>query len=122
MNLVIQGGNVATPDLKALHGISRGEAIERISDAAFRITRADPATQNEVEAHCAKARLDWGFVPEGRTLGDYGLLAMDMDSTLISIECSDEIADFAGRKDEVAAVTAAALRGGIGWPEGLGAP
>jgi len=119
MNLVIQGGDVATPDLKALHGISRGEAIERISDAAFRITRADPATRSEVAAHCAKARLDWGFVPEGRTLGDYGLLAMDMDSTLISIECIDEIADFAGRKDEVAAVTASAMRGEIDWPESL---
>ncbi len=44
---------------------------------------------------------------------------MDMDSTLISIECIDEIADFAGRKAEVAAVTAAAMRGEIDWPESL---
>jgi phosphoserine phosphatase len=44
---------------------------------------------------------------------------MDLDSTLISIECIDEIADFAGRKDEVAAVTAAAMRGEIDWPESL---
>jgi phosphoserine phosphatase len=44
---------------------------------------------------------------------------MDMDSTLISIECIDEIADFAGRKGEVAAVTASAMRGEIDWPESL---
>ncbi len=44
---------------------------------------------------------------------------MDMDSTLISIECIDEIADFAGRKAEVAAVTASAMRGEIDWPESL---
>ena len=44
---------------------------------------------------------------------------MDMDSTLIAIECIDEIADFAGRKAEVAAVTASALRGEIDWPESL---
>jgi phosphoserine phosphatase len=119
MNLIIQGEEVATPDLKALHGIARGRAIERISGEAFRITNADPATRSEVAAHCAKARLDWGFVGEGRALGDFALLAMDMDSTLIGIECIDEIADFAGRKAEVAAVTAAAMRGEIDWPESL---
>ena len=119
MNLVIQGEEIETPDLKELHRIARGEAIERIADDAFRITRSNPATHEEVGAHCAKARLDWGFVEEGRTLGDFGLLAMDMDSTLISIECIDEIADFAGRKAEVAAITAAAMRGEIDWPESL---
>ena len=119
MNLVIQGEEIETPDLKELHRIARGEAIERISDEAFRITRADPTTKPNVAAHCAKAKLDWGFVEEGRTLGDFRLLAMDMDSTLISIECIDEIADFAGRKAEVAAVTAAAMRGEIDWPESL---
>jgi len=72
-----------------------------------------------VAAHCAQAKLDWGFVEEGRRLADFRLLAMDMDSTLISIECIDEIADFAGRKAEVAAVTASAMRGEIDWPESL---
>ena len=56
---------------------------------------------------------------EGRTLAHFGLIAMDMDSTLITIECIDEIADFAGRKAEVAAVTASAMRGEIDWPESL---
>jgi phosphoserine phosphatase len=42
-----------------------------------------------------------------------------MDSTLICIECIDEIADFAGRKAEVAAITASAMRGEIDWPESL---
>jgi phosphoserine phosphatase len=119
MNLVIQGEDVSTPDLKALARIARGQAIERISDSGFRITNADPATKDAVAAHCTGAKLDWGFVEEGRTLGDFRLLAMDMDSTLIAIECIDEIADFAGRKAEVAAVTAAAMRGEIDWPESL---
>ena len=44
---------------------------------------------------------------------DYGLIAFDMDSTLINIECVDEIADAAGRKAEVAAITEAAMRGEI---------
>ncbi len=44
---------------------------------------------------------------------DFGLIAFDMDSTLINIECIDEIADAAGRKAEVAAITEAAMRGEI---------
>lgn len=46
-------------------------------------------------------------------LGDFKLIAFDMDSTLINIECVDEIADAAGRKAEVATITEAAMRGEI---------
>ncbi|MGE0497499.1 MAG: phosphoserine phosphatase SerB [Ramlibacter sp.] len=46
-------------------------------------------------------------------LADFRLIAFDMDSTLINIECVDEIADAAGRKEEVAAITEAAMRGEI---------
>ncbi|MDD0809035.1 phosphoserine phosphatase SerB [Curvibacter sp. RS43] len=46
-------------------------------------------------------------------LSQYKLIAFDMDSTLINIECVDEIADAAGRKAEVAAITEAAMRGEI---------
>jgi len=46
-------------------------------------------------------------------LRDFGLIAFDMDSTLINIECIDEIADAAGKKAEVAAITEAAMRGEI---------
>jgi phosphoserine phosphatase len=53
-----------------------------------------------------------GFTPPLR-LHDFKLIAFDMDSTLINIECVDEIADAAGRKAEVAAITEAAMRGEI---------
>lgn len=53
-----------------------------------------------------------GFTPP-RALADFRLIAFDMDSTLINIECVDEIADAAGRKAEVAAITEAAMRGEI---------
>jgi phosphoserine phosphatase len=46
-------------------------------------------------------------------LNEFKLIAFDMDSTLINIECIDEIADAAGRKAEVAAITEAAMRGEI---------
>jgi phosphoserine phosphatase len=57
--------------------------------------------------------VDAEIVPMSARLTDYRLLAFDMDSTLITIECIDEIADFAGRKAEVAAITEAAMRGEI---------
>jgi phosphoserine phosphatase len=53
-----------------------------------------------------------GFTPPLR-LADFRLIAFDMDSTLINIECVDEIAAAAGRKAEVAAITEAAMRGEI---------
>lgn len=56
-----------------------------------------------------------GLILEGISaplrLADYKLIAFDMDSTLINIECVDEIADAAGRKAEVAAITEAAMQG-----------
>ena len=53
-----------------------------------------------------------GFTPP-LNLQDFKLIAFDMDSTLINIECVDEIADAVGRKEEVAAITEAAMRGEI---------
>ena len=52
-------------------------------------------------------------LPAAQRLSDYKLIAFDMDSTLINIECIDEIADAAGRKAEVAAITEAAMQGVI---------
>lgn len=52
-------------------------------------------------------------LPERIALSDFKLIAFDMDSTLINIECIDEIADVAGKKAEVAAITEAAMRGEI---------
>jgi phosphoserine phosphatase len=53
-----------------------------------------------------------GFTPPLR-LRDFKLIAFDMDSTLITIECIDEMADAVGRKAEVAAITEAAMHGEI---------
>ena len=53
-----------------------------------------------------------GFTPPLK-LSDFKLIAFDMDSTLISIECVDEIADAVGKKAEVATITEAAMRGEI---------
>jgi phosphoserine phosphatase len=59
------------------------------------------------------AKLDISVVPAARKISDFKLAAFDMDSTLITIECIDEIADYIGKKAEVAAITEAAMRGEI---------
>jgi len=122
VDLIVQAEDIATPDLKALHALSGASGIARIDGVAhqaFRLLNANATTRDAVTAHCAKAKLDFAFMPTGSRLADFGLIAMDMDSTLITIECIDEIADFTGRKAEVAAITASAMRGEIDWPESL---
>jgi len=122
VDLIIQAEDVSTADLKALHAMSAAGGIARIdgvSHQAFRLAGANPGSRDAVQAHCVSARLDFAFVPAARKLSDVGLIAMDMDSTLITIECIDELADFAGKKTEVATITASAMRGEIDWPESL---
>lgn len=64
-------------------------------------------------------QLDAAIVPTHRTLNDFKLVVFDMDSTLINIECIDELADFAGRKTEVSAITETAMRGEMDYRESL---
>ena len=52
-------------------------------------------------------------------IAQVGLIAMDMDSTAITIECIDEIADFAGVKAEVSAITGATMRGYLDFQQSL---
>ncbi len=66
-----------------------------------------------------EARCDAAFVPSSRRLDEVKVVAMDMDSTLITIECIDEIADLRGIKPEVAAITASAMRGEIDFAQSL---
>jgi len=117
MNLVIQGADIETGDLKQLAKLAAASAIERISGTAFRLRGGQPA--DGIEALCERARLDYSFVPESRRLADFRLLVMDMDSTLITIETIDELADLVGLKTEVAAITAQAMRGEIEYNESL---
>lgn len=117
MNLVIQGADVSTPDLKHLAKLSGASRIERIADTAFRLHDARQA--DGIAAACERAQLDYAFVPEDRRLADFRLLVMDMDSTLITIETIDELADLVGLKPQVAEITARAMRGEIEYDESL---
>lgn len=115
--LVIQGVEVETPDLKEIAKLSGASRIEGIGHNAFWLH--DYKTQEGVAEYCAKAQLDFAFIPVPRRLSDFRLLVMDMDSTLITIETIDELADLVGRKAEVAAVTVQAMRGEIEYDESI---
>lgn len=115
--LVIQGLEVETRDLKAIAKLCGSTRIEKLGDNAFHLH--DYKTEDGVADYCAEAKLDFAFVAMPRKLSDFRLLVMDMDSTLITIETIDELADLVGRKAEVAAVTAQAMRGEIEYDESL---
>src|SRR5258708_23492066 len=115
--LVIQGLDVKTRDLKKIAKLSGSTRIEKIGKNAFRLHDYKP--QDGVAEYCANAKLDFAFVPQPRKLSDFGVVAMDTDSTLITIECIDEIADIRGVKPQVAAITASAMRGEIEYHESL---
>ena len=117
MHLVIQGAEIETRDLKELAKLAGASAIDRLSANAFRLRDAQPAAG--IAEHCATAKLDYGFVPEGRRLTDFRLLVMDMDSTLITMETIDELADMVNIKAEVAAITERAMRGEIEYDQSL---
>src|SRR5215467_11864040 len=115
--LVIQGPEVETRDLKTIAKLAGATRIENIGNSAFRLH--EYTSKDGVADYCAEAKLDFAFVPKPRKLSDFRLLVMDMDSTLITIETIDELADLVGRKSEVAAVTAQAMRGEIEYDESL---
>jgi phosphoserine phosphatase len=121
MNLVIQGLNVETTALKELAKLSGASGIQQVVPNVFRLAGASPADDIKalVESHCSRHHLDYAFVPEDRKLADFRLLVTDMDSTLITIETIDELASYVGKKDQVAEITAQAMRGEIPYDESL---
>lgn len=117
MNLVVQGPGLNEGDLEALALLAKPAQIQPVAPGAYRLTRA---MRNEgIAPLCEARRIDHAWMPEGRRFADLRLLAMDMDSTLITIECIDELGDFAGKKAEIASITAQAMRGEIEYRESL---
>jgi phosphoserine phosphatase len=115
-NLIIQGSAQAA-DIERLGGLAGAAGMDRLSETAWRLKYAKK--RDGVAEYCAAAKLDYAFVPAGKKLAEFGLVAMDMDSTLITIECVDEIADLMGIRDKVAEITASAMRGEIDFHASL---
>nr|WP_232470192.1 phosphoserine phosphatase SerB [Methylococcus sp. BF19-07] len=78
-----------------------------------------PAEREAVETLRTSLRLDINPLPRGFEGAATGLLVTDMDSTLIAIECIDELADRAGQRQAVAAITEAAMNGELDFAQAL---
>mgnify|MGYP002777007166 FL=1 len=101
-----------------------GEALRRVPGAAFAswIDEGDAADLNVADASEARAAFErWegcDIIVDPPRRG-VGLFVADMDSTMIGQECIDELADFAGVKAEVAAITERAMRGELDFASAL---
>ncbi len=117
MNLVIQGPGFELRHAETLARLTGARSIEPISSRACRLRGA--TRHDELAGWCEERALDCAWVPEGRRFDGLRLLAMDMDSTLITIECIDEIGALHGVKKEISAITAAAMRGELDFTHSL---
>jgi phosphoserine phosphatase len=119
--LVVQGPDATALRVGALAemcGAALPEPIGRAGETrAWRLRNAQrrPGIDTWCEAH----RLDHAWVPDGRRFADLKLLAMDMDSTLITIECIDELGSYLNLKNQISDITTQAMRGEIDYPESL---
>lgn len=101
------------------HGVSLHSIGGQVSNGAYYSERfessahIETAQREQLRALVANFNADLCFLKADLVRQDIRVLAMDMDSTLINIECIDEIADFTGKKSAVAEITEATMRGEI---------
>lgn len=118
MNLILQAlHDIPSTQIEHLARLSGAQRIEQVATHVYRLREAQP--HGDIAPYCFQHQIDYGFVPQGKHLSDFGLVVMDMDSTLINIECIDEIADMQGIKPQVAEITESAMRGEIDFAESL---
>ncbi len=123
MKLTLQSLNAEHGAIKHISTLI-GASVTDIGDAGRHAWRCDNVTLDDAQemqlsAACFSVGVDYALQPSNLKLGDFKLLAMDMDSTLITIECIDEIADMQGLKPQVTAITEAAMRGELEFNESL---
>ena len=124
MRLVIQaspsqGSTITFSHLAHIHQLcATSVQFTQIAEHAYYL--ANQNTPNEaVQQFCAQQKIDCAYVEDKQLLKNYGLCVMDMDSTLISIECIDEIADMVGIKPQIAAITERAMQGELDFAQSL---
>ncbi|HOY85913.1 MAG: phosphoserine phosphatase SerB [Methylotenera sp.] len=119
MRLVVQGRAVSVAHLTHIHRLIGGSTqFMQIAEHAYYL----PTNESNIELvrqFCAEQHVDCALVPDAQRLSHFGLAVMDMDSTLISIECIDEIADMMGIKPQIAEITEAAMRGELDFAASL---
>ncbi|MDO5667688.1 MAG: phosphoserine phosphatase SerB [Alcaligenaceae bacterium] len=111
--LVLQSPILDSQLREQIAAIAEADQVIQVRNHVIRLNGFNESQLPEIKSWCAQHKVDWAILDELRSLSDIKILAMDMDSTLINIECVDEIAGCAGRKTEVAEITEATMRGEI---------
>lgn len=115
-SLQVLGSSATDPQL--IQGLERalqtlGIGFQHRAGRFLLLREIEAFERNGLRQYCSERSCDLAILPAGFDSTALKVLAMDMDSTLINIECIDEIADFAGKKAQVAAITEATMRGEI---------
>lgn len=118
MRLVVQGSAITLSHLTHIHRLC-GTSVQFVQIAQHGYYLANQVVNAEVQKFCAEQNIDCAYVKDKDLLQNFGLCVMDMDSTLISIECIDEIADMVGIKPQVAAITERAMQGELDFAQSL---
>lgn len=112
-HVILQAPRLVRDDIERLAAVGCASGVQELTPTAVRLLNVEPDARAEVMELAQAARIDAAWLETIHRLADCKLLAMDMDSTLVNIECIDEIAAAVGRKAEVAAITEAAMRGEV---------
>jgi phosphoserine phosphatase len=111
--LILQAPHLVSSHIEKIAALTQANGVQELGATAVRLIDVDADARVQVQAECEAMGMDFAFLDTIHLLRECKVLAMDMDSTLVNIECIDEIADMVGRKKEVAAITEAAMRGEI---------
>jgi len=113
MRIIVQSPSPLSPDslqrLASRLGATRF-SCQGAAQAEFSLDPRTAAPREQLHAICQDAGLDSAVLEQPRPLSDFRLIVFDMDSTLINIECIDELAGLVGKKAEVAALTEQAMQ------------
>lgn len=111
--LVLQSPMLDAQLREQIAAIAEAEQVIQVRNHVVRLNGFNESQLDEIQVWCKAHKVDMAILDGLRPLSDIKILAMDMDSTLINIECVDEIAGCAGRKEQVAEITEATMRGEI---------
>ena len=128
MRLVLQSHVITVAHLTHIHRlIGDNTQFMQIAEHAYYLPIKStnkpvdvlPINVLKVQTFCDEQQIDCALVPDAQRLQHFGLCVMDMDSTLINIECIDEIADMMGIKAQVSAITESSMRGELDFAQSL---
>jgi phosphoserine phosphatase len=119
MRLVIQSPTMTYAHVAHIHQLC-ATSVQFVQTGQHAYYLANqPQHLPAIAQFCSEQAIDFAYVADTHLLKNFALCVMDMDSTLISIECIDEIADMINIKPQVAAITERAMRGELDFAQSL---